>query len=169
MSSCTDFVEEESMLQSIANDLGARVDRTPKCHCKLAREGIEYAWACSKNKYCLILLENRRGKEKFINTVRLCISRHHITREHAQKFAKQARRYIMGYHVLHQQQHNEAQDSSSCSNEVIVPIKLEQMVKQFKMHRWRSWFWLLLLQGSIQRHSTSILSTHHYNSNYNYY
>ncbi len=41
----------------------------------------------------------------------------------------------MGYHVLHQQQHNKAQESSSCSNEAIVPIKLEQMVKQFKMHR----------------------------------
>ena len=135
MSSCMDFVEEETMLQSIARDLGVRVDRTPKCHCELAGEGIEYAWACSKNKYRTILLENKRGKENFINTVRSCISRDHITRERAQKFAKRARRYIMGYHVLHQQQHNEAQDSSSCSNEAIVPIKLEQMVKQFKTHR----------------------------------
>jgi hypothetical protein len=40
----------------------------------------------------------------------------------------------MGYHVLHQQQHNEAQDSSSGSNEAIMPVKLEQMVKQFQMH-----------------------------------
>jgi hypothetical protein len=42
----------------------------------------------------------------------------------------------MGYHVLHQQQHHEAQDSISSSNEPIVPMKLEQMVKQFKMHRY---------------------------------
>jgi hypothetical protein len=41
----------------------------------------------------------------------------------------------MGYHVLHQQQHNKAQDSSSRGNEAIMPIKLEQMVKQFKTHR----------------------------------
>jgi hypothetical protein len=48
MSSCKDFVEEEEMLQSIAHDLDVHVDRMPKCHCKLAKEGIEYAWACSK-------------------------------------------------------------------------------------------------------------------------
>ncbi len=41
----------------------------------------------------------------------------------------------MGYHVLHQQQHNEAEDSSSGSNEAIVPVKLEKIVKQFKTHR----------------------------------
>ena len=56
-------------------------------------------------------------------------------KERAQKFAKKARQSIMGYHILHQQQHNEAQDSSSCSNKALVPIKLEQMVKQFKTHR----------------------------------
>jgi hypothetical protein len=64
MSSCKDFVEEEMMLQSIARDLGVCVNRTPKCHCKLGGEGIEYAWACSKNKYRSILLENKRGKEQ---------------------------------------------------------------------------------------------------------
>ena len=140
MSSCKDFVEEETMLQSIARDLGVRVDRTPKCHCKLAGEGIEYAWACSKNKYRSILLENKRGKENFVSSIRSCISREHITRERAQKFAKSARRYIMGYHVLHQQQSNknisrDNSSSSSSKNEAIVPIKLEHTVKKIKMHR----------------------------------
>jgi len=88
MSSCKDFVEEEMMLQSIAHDLGVRVDRTPKYHCELAGECIEYAWACSKNKYRSILLENKRGKENFVSSIRSCISREHITRERAQKFAK---------------------------------------------------------------------------------
>jgi len=136
MSSCKDFVEEETMLQSIARDLGVRVDRTPKCHCELAGEGIEYAWACSKNKYRSILLENKRGKENFVSSIRLCISREHITRERAQKFSKRARRYIMGYHVLHQQQSNEnsSRDNSS-KNEAIVPVKLEQMVKKIITHR----------------------------------
>jgi hypothetical protein len=31
-----DFEEEEIMLQSIAHKLGVRVDRTPKCQCKIA-------------------------------------------------------------------------------------------------------------------------------------
>jgi len=139
MSSCKDFIEEETMLQSIACDLGVCVNRTPKCHCKLAGEGIEYAWACSKKKDRSILLENKRGKENFVSRVRSCISREHITRERAQKFAKRARRYIMGYHVLHQQQSNEnsSGDNSSMGskNEAIMPVKLEQMVKNFETHR----------------------------------
>jgi hypothetical protein len=100
------------------------------------REGIEYAWACSKNKYRSILFENKRGKENFVSSIRLCISREHITRERAQKFSKRARRYIMGYHVLHQQQSNEnsSRDNSS-KNEAIVPVKLEQMVKKIITHR----------------------------------
>jgi hypothetical protein len=139
MSSCKDFVEEETMLQSIARDVGVHVDRMPKYHCELAGEGIEYAWACSKNKYWSILLENKRGKENFVSSIRSCISREHITREQAQKFAKRARRYIMGYHMLHQQQPNKnssrdnsSSSSSSSKNEAIVPVQSEQMVKNLK-------------------------------------
>jgi hypothetical protein len=142
MSSCKDFVEEEKVLQSIACVLGVRVERMPKCHCKLAGEGIEYAWACSKNKHWSILLENKRGKDYFVSSIRSCISTEHITKERAQKFARRARRYIMDYHMLHQQQSNEnsSRDNSSSSsccnskNEAIVPGKLEQMVKKFKMN-----------------------------------
>ena len=68
---------------------------------KIAGEGIEYAWACAKNKYRTILLENKKGKENFIRSVRLCTSTCVLTRERVQKFARRARRYIMGYHVLH--------------------------------------------------------------------
>jgi len=50
------------MLQSIACDLGVRIDRTPKCHCELAGDGIAYAWTCSKNKYHKILLEKNVPK-----------------------------------------------------------------------------------------------------------
>jgi hypothetical protein len=84
-------------------------------------------------------LENKRGKENFVSSIRSFILREHITREQAQKFAKRARRYIMGYHMLHQQQSNEncSRDNSSSSskNEAIVPIKLEHTVKKIKMHR----------------------------------
>ena len=126
------------MLQLIAWKLGVHVDRTPKCHCELAGEGIEYAWACSKNKYRSLLLENKRGKENFMRSVRMCISRDILTREHAQKFARRARRYIMGYHMLHQMQQNDVHGNemaSSGKDLAIVPIKLEQMVKNFKTHR----------------------------------
>ena len=41
---CLDFEEEEILLQSMGREMGVLVDRTPKCHCELAGEGIEYSW-----------------------------------------------------------------------------------------------------------------------------
>ena len=44
-------------------------DRTPKCHCELAGEGIEYAWGCAKNHYHQQPLKHKKGKENFRQTV----------------------------------------------------------------------------------------------------
>jgi len=74
MASCTDFEEEETMLQAMASKMGVFVDRSPKCHCEIAGEGIEYSWALSKNHYRSILLDRKRGKENFVNSVRDCLS-----------------------------------------------------------------------------------------------
>jgi hypothetical protein len=74
MRTCTDFEEELTMLQMIRKKLVAVIDRTPKCHCKIAGEDIEYSLGLTKNQYCKILLENEKGKEKFIQSVRECIS-----------------------------------------------------------------------------------------------
>jgi hypothetical protein len=117
-------------------NLVVRVDRTPECHCKIAGEGIKYAWACAKNKYQTILLENKKGKENFIRTIRLCTSTDVLMRERVQKFARRARQYIMGYHVMHlsSQQGNTSTDTDH-ENSAIIPVKLEQMVKKFKTHR----------------------------------
>jgi hypothetical protein len=41
LGSCQDFEEEESLLQAQGRSLGVMVDQMPKCHCKLAGEGIE--------------------------------------------------------------------------------------------------------------------------------
>ena len=43
-----DFTNEVTLLQYHAGELGAIVDRSPKCHPEIAGEGIEYAWALSK-------------------------------------------------------------------------------------------------------------------------
>jgi hypothetical protein len=43
LGNCTVFEEEESMLQSVGRALGVSIDQTPKCHCELAGEGIEYS------------------------------------------------------------------------------------------------------------------------------
>ena len=51
LSNCVDFEGEQSLLQSKGWEMGALVDCTPKCHCKLAGEGIKYSWGCAKNHY----------------------------------------------------------------------------------------------------------------------
>jgi hypothetical protein len=51
-----------------------KVDRTPKCHCKLSGEGIKYSWGCAKNFYQQQPISEKRKKENFWNTVRTCIS-----------------------------------------------------------------------------------------------
>jgi len=51
MANCVDFEEEESLLQSMGTKMGVIIDRTPKCHCELAGEGIGYSWGCAKNEY----------------------------------------------------------------------------------------------------------------------
>jgi hypothetical protein len=69
ISSCTDFEEELMMLQTMGQSMGVMIDRTPNCHCEITGEGIEYSWALAKNHFRQILLEEKRGKEKFLAIV----------------------------------------------------------------------------------------------------
>jgi hypothetical protein len=81
-----------------------------------------------------LLLDAKRGKEKFLNSVRLCTSNKVLTHERIQKFAKQARRYILGYRAIYQASiGNDQQDNEN--SEQILPAKLEQMVQKVKTHR----------------------------------
>jgi hypothetical protein len=63
LSSCKDFEEEKLLLQSMGRKMGVLVDRTPKCHCKLAGEGIDYVWGCSKNYYRRLPLKEKNQKK----------------------------------------------------------------------------------------------------------
>jgi hypothetical protein len=48
MSNLKDFETQETMLCLKAKEMGIMIDRTPKCHCELAGEGIEYAWGVQR-------------------------------------------------------------------------------------------------------------------------
>ena len=50
LSTCTDFNQEESMLQFVGRKLGISVDHSPVCHAELAGEGIEYVWGARKKQ-----------------------------------------------------------------------------------------------------------------------
>ncbi len=79
MGMCTDFLNEEGMMQHIAKGLGVKVLLTPTCHADLAGEGIEYVWACAKGAYRNTSLQKKRGKDCFKASVCHCLSVEVIT------------------------------------------------------------------------------------------
>jgi hypothetical protein len=64
--------------------------------------------------------------------VRECISEKIITRDRVQKFSRQARHYILGYHILWQMQQVTINDPDSNElkagndNHAIMPVKHEK-------------------------------------------
>jgi hypothetical protein len=137
MANCTDFVEEESLLQSMGRQMGGIIDRTPKCHPELAGEGIEYSWACVKNKYRLLPLGERRSQDKFKECVKTCLSKTVLTKELIRKNSRRAHEYMCAYHVFHhQQQETQASDQQN----IAIPTMIESLVKKIKTYRCASDF-----------------------------
>jgi len=83
----------------------------------------------------------KKGRDKFIASVMESKSRNNVTRLRVQQFAKRARRYVAGYHVLWQMKEGAINDmqskqlAESKKTLSILPVKLEQMVQRFKTHR----------------------------------
>jgi hypothetical protein len=111
------------------------VNRTPKCHCELAGEGIEYSWGCAKNYYQRLPLIEKKSKETFKSSVRksLCTA-DVITIQRVRAFSRRARQYTLAYYAMQQQQQ---EDASTTFNEQsqLTAVKIEQTVKQFKTYR----------------------------------
>ncbi len=126
-------------MQAQGRSLGVTVDRTPKCHCELAGEGIEYSWGCAKNFYRQQPIREKRKKENFWNTVRTCISQQVLTLERVHKISRRASEYIQAYHTLHEQsQEHEDQQQHTTGTTTTYNItldKIESLIKDFKMHR----------------------------------
>ena len=60
-----DFINEVTLLEYHANKFGVLLDRSPKCHPKVASKGIEYLLALSKLNYRRPLMELKMTKELF--------------------------------------------------------------------------------------------------------
>ena len=78
--------------------MGVTVDRTPKCHPEMAGEGIEYAWAGSKQAFGLTPLTLRRNKKGFHALVRKCLDEKTLHLIYMWKCAARSRRYMLSYH-----------------------------------------------------------------------
>jgi hypothetical protein len=134
VSNLQDFEEEESLLQSMGWLMGVTIDCTPKCHCKFAGEGIEYSWGCSKNEYRGKPINVKQKKENFRDTVRECLSRDVLTTEQVRKFSARARAYMLAYLVLDSNFEASTTPVSTTDIPISAVVKIEKMVKQFKMH-----------------------------------
>ena len=132
MGMCSDFLNEEGMMQHIAKNIGVTVLLTPKCHAELAGEGVEYLWACAKGAYRNMSLREKKGKDNFKASVCHCLSEEVITKVRIRKFARRARQYLMAYHAIDTQQVDQ-QTLIDCAT--YGPVALTKLIIQFKTHR----------------------------------
>ena len=98
---CTDFQNSETNLQMIGRRLGVKVERTPKFHCEMAGEGIEYDWALCKAKYRCRPLEQKRGRTTFQDLVKELTAWHSLTMSQTRRTGARARSYISAYYNIH--------------------------------------------------------------------
>ena len=96
-----DFINEITLLQFHARQIGVDIDRTPKCHPEMAGEGIEYAWALAKLKYRRSPIAAKRTKQKFRNLVQECTDPlESLSKSRIRSCSKKARSYMKLYKVV---------------------------------------------------------------------
>ena len=128
MSRCQDFAGEQSAMEYLlsrlsekSDDLEFRLLTSPKYHCELAGEGVEYVWGLAKKFYRSKSIEMKRTKDKFQKIVRESVE--FVRKDHVIKFAAKCRRYMMAYN---------AYDNS---NDPLTYKLIERFVKMAKCHR----------------------------------
>ena len=100
LADCTDFENAETNLQMIARTLGVQAERSPKFHCEIAGEGIEYDWAHCKQKYRKRPLTDKKTRDNFLALVKEVTSWFCATPT-ARRSSARARSYISGYYNIH--------------------------------------------------------------------
>ena len=77
MVDCADFKNEKSAMEVLMDDLNLKAANnqsvnlivSPKYHCELAGEGIEYAWGAMIRYFRRLPLDEKRTKKKFEKAV----------------------------------------------------------------------------------------------------
>ena len=113
MVNCIDFEEENTLLQSKLLEMcdhGGQLflDCSPKCHCELAGEVIEYDWGCANNYYRGLTKSKKKGKDNFICSAAESISREVLTKAHFRKFSLRAIQYIWAYKSVQSEENGNA-------------------------------------------------------------
>ena len=129
MGNCADFQEEKSAMEVLLEELSTKTKNnqtlklltSPKYHCELAGEGIEYAWGLSKRFYRNKCLEDKNTKSKFDNVVRQAIE--FVSKKNINNFSARCRRYMMAYMDFKK------------NNKKLTYESIERFMKMSKTHR----------------------------------
>ena len=144
MAGCTDFVEEETLLQQKARQVGENlgvsvvVDRTPKGHPELAGEGIEYTWANSKIFLRRVPIGKRKTVDQFHKQVKLALSTSkgaNLNKNKICKFAARARDFIAAYHLLSPPTSYPQEDQVHQAPQKLTMSDIEKGRKKYRSHR----------------------------------
>ena len=114
LGNCPDFKNEKGALQALVEARGHILVMSPKGHCELAGNGIEYDWGKMK--------QNFRRKNRYRGFHELILdsmSREVLPLSTSRKFARKARAYRRAYREGVDNQH-------AC---------IEAMIKEFRSHR----------------------------------
>ena len=101
MSKLIDFIQEETPLQRRGRALGVIVDRSPKCHPKVAGEGIERSWGCDEGKCCCLPLSDKRRKDNFGSSAWQRVDRSEVLAVERQRaLSKRAWQHELACHLI---------------------------------------------------------------------
>ena len=91
---CDGISSLQVISEKAGDDLEFRLLTSPKYHCKLAGEGVKYAWGrFYRNK----TVKEKRTKEKFHKIVR--VSMEFVKKHHVMNFAAKCWHYMMSYNT----------------------------------------------------------------------
>ena len=80
--------------------MGATLHRSPKYHCEIAGEGVEYSWGNAKMLYRRTPYSERSKTDSFMKCLKeKCLSRSYLTTERIRINSKRARDYMAAYFI----------------------------------------------------------------------
>ena len=136
MKNCLKCFEEETLLQTNVCKIGYLrdhiiINRTPKCHPDISREGIAYSWGCANNYYRQLSLDKKKDKKNS----KKC-PRGHTKRQPYHKAVlyvyRRAQEYIISYKLM-----SHRQTLAGLNIDLFTHIYVERIyntVKNFKVH-----------------------------------
>jgi len=137
LSQCKDFQQQKSDLEQLCDEISVDIVNfvsvlfTPKFHCELAGEGIEYSWGASKRYYRRQPITMKRSTINFELLVRDSISK--ISTMMCRRFSRKARGYMLGYRHQQLQREEEGEDTFSDAKETYEYN--EKIHKMYRGHR----------------------------------